>query len=37
MKDEAERIIQRLPKLEPAIKANEPVDVVYSIPITFKL
>ncbi|WP_240729743.1 M56 family metallopeptidase [Flavobacterium sp. ASW18X] len=34
---EAERIIKRLPKMQPASNNGELADVAYSIPITFKL
>ena len=34
---EAQRIITRLPKMEPAKQDGKPADVIFSIPITFKL
>lgn len=34
---EAERIIKRLPKMQPGILDGQPAEVVFSIPITFKL
>jgi len=34
---EAQRIIARLPKMEPAKQDGKPADVIFSIPITFKL
>lgn len=34
---EAERIISRLPQMEPAMQDGRPADVIFSIPITFKL
>lgn len=34
---EAHRIIARLPKMEPAQQDGKPVDVIFSIPITFRL
>ncbi|MDF0707614.1 M56 family metallopeptidase [Flagellimonas okinawensis] len=34
---EAHRIIARLPKMEPARQEGKPADVIFSIPITFKL
>ncbi|NHF58466.1 M56 family metallopeptidase [Flavobacteriaceae bacterium TP-CH-4] len=38
LEDEAVRIISRLPKMQPGKKANgQPVNVPFSIPITFKL
>ncbi len=37
LEDEAERIIKRLPKMKPGMQQGEPVNVTYSIPITFKL
>src|SRR6056297_470085 len=34
---EAQRIVTRLPKMEPAKQEGKPADVIFSIPITFKL
>lgn len=34
---EAQRIIAKLPKMEPAMQDGKPADVIFSIPITFKL
>jgi TonB family protein len=34
---EAQRIVTRLPKMEPAKQDGKPADVIFSIPITFKL
>ncbi|MHA7832479.1 MAG: TonB family protein [Flagellimonas sp.] len=34
---EAQRIIDRLPKMEPAKQDGKPADVIFSIPITFRL
>ena len=34
---EAQRIIERLPKMEPAKQDGKPADVIFSIPITFQL
>jgi TonB family protein len=37
LESEAQRIIARLPKMEPAKQDGKPADVFFSIPITFKL
>lgn len=37
LETEAQRIIARLPKMEPAKQNGKPVDVIFSIPITFRL
>lgn len=37
LNNEAKRIMQSLPRLEPGLCNGEPVDVPYSIPIKFKL
>jgi protein TonB len=37
LEQEAERIINLLPKMEPGKQRNKPVGVPYSIPINFKL
>jgi TonB family protein len=37
LEDEAVRIIERLPKMQPGKQKGEAVDVPFSIPITFKL
>ena len=34
---EAERIISKLPKMEPGKQRNKPVGVPYSLPINFQL
>ena len=34
---EGQRIIAKLPKMKPAIQDGKPADVIFSIPITFKL
>nr|WP_288979529.1 M56 family metallopeptidase [uncultured Allomuricauda sp.] len=34
---EGQRIIAKLPKMEPAMQDGKPADVIFSIPITFKL
>ncbi len=34
---EAQKIIAKLPKMEPAMQDGKPADVIFSIPITFKL
>lgn len=37
LEKEALRVIRRLPKMKPGKQGNEPVNVRYTIPITFKL
>ncbi len=37
MKDEAIRVINLLPKMEPGKQRGKPVKVKYSLPITFKV
>lgn len=37
LEDEAERIISKLPKMEPGKQRNKPVGVPYSVPINFQL
>lgn len=37
LEQESHRIIARLPKMEPAKQNGNPADVIFSIPITFKL
>lgn len=37
LETEAQRIIARLPKMEPAKQNGKPVDAIFSIPITFRL
>jgi len=37
LEEEAQRIIARLPKMKPAMQNGKPADVIFSIPITFRL
>lgn len=37
LETEAERVIKALPKMKPGEQKGEPVDVLYSLPITFKI
>ena len=37
LNNEAYRIVKLLPKMKPATKNGEPVNVIYSLPINFKL
>jgi len=37
LETEAERVIKTLPKMKPGEQQGQPVDVLYSLPITFKI
>ena len=36
LEDEAKRVINKIPKMQPGLQRNEPVGVIYTLPITYQ-
>jgi protein TonB len=37
LKEESRRVIEKLPKMQPGKQRGKPVDVIFALPITFKV
>jgi len=37
LKEESQRVIEKLPRMQPGKQRGNPVDVIFALPITFKV